>query len=155
MPDAIAVLAGGGAFSRARAADAIEKASRKRPDLFTPYFSRFLELAEATSEPSLLWHLAAILPRLSLTAGQASRVASLLGRLQRSGSTLVCVFALQGLVDLSGVHRRFRASASRAIRIAGESTHPSVRARSRKVSRKGYPAGLLESSLQRTGRTRG
>jgi hypothetical protein len=58
---------------RMRAADALEKISRTRIDLFEDHTSRLLTDVSETRQASVQWHLAQILPRLSLTARERAR----------------------------------------------------------------------------------
>lgn len=66
------------AVVRMRAADAAEKASRARADLLQPHKAELLGLLAEAVQPELRWHLAAIVPRLELTAGERRRAADTL-----------------------------------------------------------------------------
>lgn len=58
------------AWLRMRAADALEKVCRRRPDWLAPYIDRLLGDFTASSQPSIRWHLAQILGEVELTAAQ-------------------------------------------------------------------------------------
>ena len=49
---------------RMRAADALEKATRARPDWLTVFKNTLLRLATESEQQEVRWHLAQILPRL-------------------------------------------------------------------------------------------
>ena len=53
---------------RMRAADAAEKVTRNRGELLQPYKEELLGLMVETEQQELRWHLAAMVPRLQLTA---------------------------------------------------------------------------------------
>jgi hypothetical protein len=64
------------AWTRMRAADALEKVCRARPEWPTPYIDRFAaDLAEST-QPSIQWHLAQIFDQVDLTGDQRAFVTS-------------------------------------------------------------------------------
>lgn len=69
------------AWVRMRAADALEKICRQRPDWLLPYIDKFsAELAEST-QPSIQWHLAQIYRQVGLTTQQKRFAISWLKRL--------------------------------------------------------------------------
>jgi hypothetical protein len=55
---------------RMRAADALEKVCRERPDWLVPYVDRFLGQLGGSGQPSIQWHLAQIYRQVPLTPGQ-------------------------------------------------------------------------------------
>lgn len=63
---------------RMRASDGLEKISRKQPDWFTPYAERLLTDVASIDQPSVQWHLAQILSRITLTPEQAEQAVELL-----------------------------------------------------------------------------
>src|SRR5271166_4404138 len=54
---------------RMRAADAVEKVTRERPQLLQPWKGPLLEQISAIEDKEVRWHVAQMLPRLSLTSG--------------------------------------------------------------------------------------
>jgi hypothetical protein len=83
-----------------RTADAVEKVTRKKPELLTPYKKELLGLMAEAKDAELRWHLAAIVPRLPLNSKERQRVASALELYLADRSSIVKTFALQGLADL-------------------------------------------------------
>lgn len=65
---------------RMRAADAVEKVLRQRPELALPYRERLLADVAAIAQPSVQWHLAQILARVELTPAQRDRAIGILRR---------------------------------------------------------------------------
>src|SRR5215469_2154876 len=62
---------------RMGAADAAEKVTRKNPELLSPYRKELLGLLGETMEQEVRWHLAVMVPRLSLNSN-VKRAISLL-----------------------------------------------------------------------------
>ena len=58
------------AWVRMRAADSIEKVCRQHPDWLEPFIDRFATDLSASSQPSILWHLAQIYTEVPLTDSQ-------------------------------------------------------------------------------------
>ena len=55
---------------RLRAADALEKVSRRHPEWLRPFRRQLLRLAAESREPEIRWHLAQLLPWIDLTRSQ-------------------------------------------------------------------------------------
>src|SRR5271155_3435209 len=81
---------------RMRAADAAEKVSAKKPRLLDRYKAELLGLLAEAEQIELRWHLAAMVPRLRLTAPERRRAAKTLQRYLDDRSSIVKTFALQG-----------------------------------------------------------
>lgn len=86
---------------RMRAADAVEKISREKPELLRPYKKELLGLLQEAEEKEVRWHLALMAPRLALNIRErASAVAALRNYLE-DRSSIVRTCALQALSDLA------------------------------------------------------
>lgn len=83
-----------------RAADALEKISRKSAASLRPLKENLLGLAAETSQQELRWHLAVIVPRLRLTRVECDRFEEILHNYLQDRSSIVKTFAMQGLCDL-------------------------------------------------------
>src|SRR5271155_3791226 len=70
FPELIAGLWSEDPLVRMRAADAAEKVTREKRDLLRPYKKELLGLLGEAAEQELRWHLAAMVPRLALNAGE-------------------------------------------------------------------------------------
>lgn len=86
---------------RMRAADAAEKVSAAKPELLKAYKVELLGLLAETEQIEVRWHLAQMIPRLSLTKGERLRAAQVLQLYLEDQSSIVRTFALQALTDLS------------------------------------------------------
>ena len=113
-----------------RAADAVEKVTRQRPDLLGPHTGTVLATLAGTSDIAVRWHAAQLVARLTLTAGQRARAVELLTGCLDDGSSIVATSAMQALADLAeedpGLQRsvvpmieRLAATGTAAIRARG------------------------------------
>lgn len=118
---------------RMRAADALEKVSRKHSEWLRPLRRELLALAATTRERELRWHLAQLLPRLALSVSQRRTLVSVLGGYAQDSSVIVRVSAMQALVDLAAIDQGLRPLVHRRLRRALERGSPAERARARKL----------------------
>lgn len=117
-----------------RAADAIEKITRERPELLIPYKKRVLEIASRAEEKELRWHMAAVLPRLRMTPSERAAVVDILYEyLKDPSSSIVRTFAMQGLADFVQQDRRLMERVKPMIEELTETGTPAMRARGRKL----------------------
>jgi hypothetical protein len=118
---------------RMRAADAAEKVSAKKPRLIDRYKAELLGLLAEAEQIELRWHLAAMVPRLRLAAGERRRAAAALKRYLDDRSSIVKTFALQGLADLSENDASLRDKLKQLLEDAVQSGTPAMKARARKL----------------------
>jgi hypothetical protein len=116
-----------------RSADAAEKVTRKNPGLLKPYKTELLGLMAEADQQELRWHLAAMIPRLSLNASERRRAADSFEDYLEDRSSIVKTFALQGLADLATDDPDLRPSVIELLRAAERGGTPAMRARSRKL----------------------
>ena len=76
---------------RMRAADAIEKASIKRPELLQPHKSTLLNEVAAIGQQEVRWHLSLMLPRHRLEAAELNQLLAILDAHLRDRSAIVRV----------------------------------------------------------------
>src|SRR5947209_15301857 len=86
---------------RMRAADAAEKITVSRPELLKSCKQELLGLLDEAEQIELRWHLALMVPRLSLSGPERARAAKALQRYLEDRSSIVKTFVLQGLADLA------------------------------------------------------
>jgi hypothetical protein len=124
---------------RMRAADAAEKVSAKKPLLLDRHKPELLGLLAEAEQIELRWHLAAMVPRLRLTAPERQRAATALQHYLDDRSSIVKTFALQGLADLARFDATLRTKVKHLLEEAVQSGTPAMRARARKLlkNRKG------------------
>lgn len=124
---------------RMRAADAAEKVSAQKPRLFDPYKAELLGLLAEAEQIEFRWHLAAMIPRLRLTAEERRRAAVALRRYLDDRSSIVKTFALQGLADLARNDASLRPKVKQLLEDAIHSGTPAMRARARKLLKDHQP----------------
>jgi hypothetical protein len=86
---------------RMRAADAAEKATRRHPEWLAPYRRRLLGDIAASGQAELRWHVAQMLPRLTLDRREERKAVQLLLRYLDDDSRIVKVSSMQALADLA------------------------------------------------------
>jgi len=118
---------------RMRAADAAEKVTREKRELLQPYKKELLGLMAEADLQELRWHLAAMVPRLVLTAKERQITASSLNTYLADRSSIVRTFALQGLADLAENDAAMRAAVMELLREATRSGTAAMKARSQKL----------------------
>ena len=121
------------AIVRMRAADALEKVTRKDHSLLQPYKKELLGLMTETEQQELSWHLAAMTPRLELTAKERQMATSLLMHYLEARSSIVKTFALQGLAELAMDDATMRPQVLEILHAATRSGTPAMKARARKL----------------------
>jgi len=86
---------------RMRCADVAEKVTAQQPELLQPYKKELLNQFAQIEQKEVRWHMAAMLPRLTLTRREEEKV---LGRILRSycedSSSIVKTMAMQAMADL-------------------------------------------------------
>jgi hypothetical protein len=123
---------------RMRAADAAEKVSTKKPRLLDRYKAELLGLLAKAEQIELRWHLAAMIPRIRLTAPERQRAAAALRHYLEDRRSIVKTFALQGLADLSQNDASLGPKVKHLLEEAVQSRTPAMRARARHLLKK-YP----------------
>lgn len=118
---------------RMRAADAAEKVTRTKHELLQPYKKELLGLMAEEHQQEVRWHLAAMIPRLALTAKERQIAADSLHAYLEDRSSIVRTFALQGLADLAEDDASMRLAVIELLRESARSGTAAMRARSRKL----------------------
>lgn len=121
---------------RMRAADAVEKATRERPDLLQPYKQRLLLEVAAVDQQEVQWHVAQLLPRLSLTTSEREQVCAILLGFLHNQSQIVKVNAMQGLADLATENEAIKKRVIPILEEISEAGSPAIQARGRKLLKK-------------------
>jgi len=123
------------AVVRMRAADALEKISRERPEWIDPFKPNLLGLMAETGQQELRWHLAAIVPRVQLTPAESSRAVVILKGYLTDRSSIVKTFAMQGLWELTQLNAESRSEVVELVRELVKTGTAAMRARGRKLLR--------------------
>jgi hypothetical protein len=129
-----------------RAADALEKASRSRPDLLTAHKATLLGSIAEINQQEVRWHLLQILPRLSLTADEQCEWFKRAVQWMQSDSRIVAAEALSALFELARSDESLRAQAVMIAVQALDGPPPALRARARKLLKS---TGYIQSASRR------
>jgi hypothetical protein len=133
FPELIAGLWSVNPLVRMRAADAAEEVTREQRELLQPYKKELLGLLAEAQEQELRWHLALMVPRLTLNAKERQAAITSLSTYLEDRSSIVKTFALQGLSDLAQVDSRLQPKVIEILRDATRNGTPAMKARSRKL----------------------
>jgi len=133
MKELVGCLTCGDPVVRARAADALEKLTAKRPDLLTPFKGFLLRLPARSGQQEVRWHLAQMLPRLPLTRLEILAVFPTLRGYLEDRSVIVKVFALQAMFELSLREPSLRIPVQALAESFTRTGTPAMRARGRKL----------------------
>lgn len=118
---------------RMRAADAVEKASRERPELLKPHKLALLKRVAAIDQQEVRWHVAQMLPRLQLSAKERDYAVSILFDYLEDESSIVRTLSMQALADFAMKDSRLRARVAPMIEFLTNEGTAAMRARGRKL----------------------
>jgi HEAT repeat protein len=118
---------------RMRASDALEKISVKDTKNLDVHATFFLGLARDCAEQEIKWHMAQILPRLTLTDKQISEAVSIFQQYLQDPSRIVKAAALSALVALAVKKPALVRTVRALLEDTLHSSIPSARARARKL----------------------
>ncbi len=118
---------------RMRAADAAEKTTVAEPGLFKSHKQELLGRLDGAEQIELRWHLALMVPRLTLTGPERHRTAAALRRYLEDRSSIVKTCALQGLADLARQEASLRESVRRTLEESLRAGTAAMKARARKL----------------------
>lgn len=119
---------------RMRAADALEKISRSHPELVQAYKRELLSILDKCSQQEVQWHVAQLLPRLTLTKGEAMDAYALLLRNYRlSESRIVKTWSLQAMADLTERLPEKRRAVRQLAEEAARSGTAAMKSRAKKI----------------------
>jgi len=111
-----------------------QKRSRSRTQsCFNPHKQELLGLVDEAQQIELRWHLALMLPRLTLSGQERARAAASLQRYLEDRSSIVKTFALQGLADFARQDAQLREPAQRIIEESLRTGTAALKARARKL----------------------
>jgi hypothetical protein len=121
------------AVRRMRAADAVEKISRQRPEWLAPHKLEFLGLAGGTDQIEVRWHMAQILPRLPLTPRERTVAIDILFDYLNDRSSIVKTHAMQALADFAATDPALKSKILPLLEELTQIGTAAMRARGRKL----------------------
>lgn len=116
-----------------RAADAVEKVTRTRPDLLVPYKHRILIETAAIGQKEVRWHTAMLIPRLPLNGDERRQAVEILFRFLEDDSRIVKTEAMQALAELAQQDAELVPKILPVIRRLTETGSPAMKSRGRKL----------------------
>ncbi|MEW5974759.1 MAG: hypothetical protein AB1898_03020 [Acidobacteriota bacterium] len=118
---------------RARAADALEKATRGQPQLLAGFKGQILAAATRVSQQEVRWHLAQLFSRLILTSREQDLIFDVLLEFLADQSRIVRTFSMQALADLAESAPRFRPRVTVLLQQLTATGSPAMKARGHKL----------------------
>jgi hypothetical protein len=118
---------------RMRTADAVEKITVDQPDLIKPYKKILIRLAGDTDQQEVRWHMAQILPRLTLKPRDRKTIVEIFFAYLNDESKIVVTFALQALADFAVEDKKLRPRVIRVLEELTETGSPAIKNRGRKL----------------------
>jgi hypothetical protein len=115
------------------AADAVEKVSRKYPEVLHPFKVELLGLLSEATQQELRWHLAQMIPRLVLSERERHRAAGAFRNYLNDRSSIVKTFAIQALADIARDDPSMRPEVRALVETHMRSGTAAMRARCRKL----------------------
>jgi hypothetical protein len=120
---------------RMRAADALQKASARRPELLAGRARELLSCAQTARDPELRWHLAQLLAQASLSAHERADAIALLQGWLADRSVIVRVETLQALASIAASDGELMPEVVARLRSTLVSGRPAEKARARRLLR--------------------
>jgi PAS domain S-box-containing protein len=127
-------LSSGDVLVRVRCADVAEKISRTHLDWLQPHTETLLTLAVQTVDREVRWHIAQMLPRLTLKADERRKVMRLLLTYLDDRNRIVSTFALRALVDLADKDAELKDRLVPTLQEVAHAGRPALRARARRLA---------------------
>jgi HEAT repeat protein len=120
---------------RMRAADALEKLSRRNPALLKAFRGLFVRMAPEEKQQEVRWHLAQMLPRLGLGPEQRRLAIEALRTYIEDHSAIVQAWSLNAIAEFAQQDPAYLELLQRLLREALGSHSPAVRSRAQAVIR--------------------
>jgi hypothetical protein len=118
---------------RMRAADAVEKITANQPHYLQPYKDMLINQVAKVNQQEVRWHVAQILPRLSLNRRERETVVEILFGYLQDKSKIVKTFSLQALADFAQEDSSLRLRVVEVIKETVQSGSPAVINRGKKL----------------------
>ncbi|GAB4432861.1 MAG: hypothetical protein Fur0044_30390 [Anaerolineae bacterium] len=120
---------------RMRAADAVEKITAQQPGYLQPYKNQLIGPVAQVNQQEVRWHVAQMLPRLSLNNAELAQVVEILLAYLDDSSKIVKTFAMQALADLAEQEASLRPQVIKIVAELAQTGSPAVQSRGRKLLR--------------------
>lgn len=128
---------------RMRAADAIEKVSRQRPEYLQPFKEKLINYVSKIEQQEVRWHVAQMFSYLRLEASETEAVVGILLEHLKDKSKIVQTFSMQTLADIAERDQRYRPRVISVLNDLTESGSAAVKARGRTLLKRLTGPGRL------------
>lgn len=119
--------------TRMRAADVVEKVTAQRPEWLVPHRRALLYEVASVQQQEVRWHVAQMIPRLTLTEEELPHAVETLRGYLGDKSRIVRTFAMQALADLVKQDPSLKTDVLALVRGSVDASSPAVRSRARKL----------------------
>ena len=116
-----------------RAADAVEKITRFRPDLLRPCKATLINRVAKNEHREVRWHVAQLIPRLELNSAEQRKAVTILTDYLKDESRIVKTFSMQALADIATKDERLRSSVVKRLEELMKDGSPAMRSRGTKL----------------------
>jgi len=118
---------------RMRAADVVEKVTRHDYGLLKGHEREIIDDISTIGQQEVCWHIALLLPRLSVGKTDREKIVSVLRHYLEHESKIVVVNAMQALADLAKMDGQLNKKAVRLIASKMVDGSPAIKARGKKL----------------------
>jgi len=118
---------------RMRSADALEKATRVKPEYLQPYADHLLSLLSAPQPKEVLWHILQMMSRVHWARDQERVIFPVVEHCLSNGSSIVKTCAMQALADLAFQFPRHLGRVAALLGSLSVSGTPAMRSRGAKL----------------------
>jgi hypothetical protein len=116
-----------------RAADAVEKITRLRPDFLRSYKNRLINRVARSLHQEVRWHVAQLFSRLELSNADRRKIRVILNEYLEGESRIVKTFAMQALADIARHDKRLQPSILKQLEELTRDGSPAMRSRGKKL----------------------
>jgi HEAT repeat protein len=121
------------ALLRMRAADAVEKITRTRPDLLQPHKQKMMDQVAAINQQEVRWHVAQMLPRMAMNTREQEKAVDILLEFLNDKSKIVKTCSMQALAELAEKNRQILPEIIRLLAELTRTGSPAMKSRGRKL----------------------
>lgn len=118
---------------RMRAADAVEKISLEHPTWLAPHKKLILTKITKINQQEVRWHMAQVMPRLTLTSAERKRLFDILISYLDDKSRIVKTFSMQALADIALQDHSYLPKVKRIITRLTQEGSPAMQSRGKKL----------------------
>jgi HEAT repeat protein len=118
---------------RMRAADAVEKITLAHPEYLQPFKEALLQEVAKINQQEVRWHVAQMLPRLTLSVEERQAALMILTSYLTDKSKIVHTFSLQAMADLAEEDQTLVQPVLKILTDASQSGSPAVKSRVKKL----------------------